>query len=138
MLTVRQVEDSEDEAGHQPIQHEGVVLSEVEKIPRPQIELGVSQNDFLFFEDEWASYKRSCEIRDETEMRDQLQAACSEDLRRNLLNCLGSKLKTLTEQQMMDEIQKLAVLAQNNLIKVVQVLALPQDISLIYFQLREL
>ena len=56
-----------------------------------------------------------------------LRAACNEDLRRNLYNYLGSKLKTLTEQQMMDEIQKLAVLAQNNLVKMVQLLALFQD-----------
>ena len=80
---VRQVEDSEDEAVHQPIQHGSVVeekfatqqvpcTQQPEKIPRPQIKLGVSQNDFSYFEDEWASYKRSCRIRDETETRDQL------------------------------------------------------------------
>ena len=98
-----------------------------EKVPRPQIKLGVGQDEFSYFKDEWTSYKRSCGITDETETRDQLRAACNEDLRRNLFNCLGSKLKTLTEQQMMDEIQKLAVLAQNNLVKVVQLLALSQD-----------
>ena len=98
-----------------------------EKVPRPQIKPGIGQDEFSYFKDEWTSYKRSCGITDETETRDQLRAACSEDLRRNLFNCLGSKLKTLTEQHMMDEIQKLAVLAQNNLVKVVQLLALSQD-----------
>merc|ERR1712030_287381 len=93
----------------------------------PQIKLGVSQDEFSYFKDEWTSYKRSCGITDETETRDQLRAECNEELRRNLFNCLGSKLKTLTEQQMMDEIQKLAVLAQNNLVKIVQLLALSQE-----------
>ena len=46
---------------------------------------------------------------------------------KNLFNCLGSKLKTLTEQEMMDEIKKLAVLAQNNLVKMVQFFELSQD-----------
>ena len=74
-----------------------------EKVPRPQIKLGVSQDEFSYFKDEWTSYKRSCDITDETETRDQLRAACNEDLRRNLFNCLGSKLKTLTEQQKRDQ-----------------------------------
>ena len=108
-------------------QAQGQAKPRTEKVPRPQIKLGVSQDEFSYFQDEWTSYKRSCGITDETETRDQLRAACNEELRRNLFNCLGSKLKTLTEQQMMEEIQKLAVLAQNNLVKLVQLLALCQD-----------
>ena len=113
--------------GQPGTQAQGQAKPRAEKVPRPQIKLGVSQDEFSYFQDEWTSYKRSCDIRDETETRDQLRAACNEDLRRNLFNCLGSKLKTLTEQQMMDEIQQLAVLAQNNLVKIVQLLALYQD-----------
>ena len=37
----------------------------------------------------------------------------------NLFSCLGSKLDTLTKQQLLEEIEKLAVLQQNNLVKVV-------------------
>ena len=108
-------------------QAQGQAKPRAEKVPRPQIKLGVSQDEFSYFQDEWTSYKRSCGITDETETRDQLRAACNEELRRNLFNCLGSKLKTLTEQQMMEEIQKAAVLAQNNLVKIVQLLALFQE-----------
>ena len=75
----------------------------------------------------WLSYKRSYGITDETETRDQLRSACHEDLNRGLYNCLGSRLESLTEQQMLDEIEKLAVLAQNNLVNVVHLLALSQD-----------
>ena len=98
-----------------------------EKVPRPQIKLGIGQDEFSYFKNGWTSYKRSCGITDETEIRDQLRAACHEDLRRNLFSCLGSKLDTLTEQQLLDEIEKLAVLSQNNLVKVVHLLALSQD-----------
>ena len=37
------------------------------------------------------------------------------------------KLESLTEQQMLEEIEKLAVLAQNNLVNMVHLLALSQD-----------
>ena len=99
--------------------HAASAKPRAEKVPRPQIKLGVSLDEFSYFQDEWASYKRSCGITNETEITDQLRAACEEELKRNLYNCLGSKFKTLTEQQMMDEIQKAAVLAQNNLVKIV-------------------
>ena len=98
-----------------------------EKVPRPQIKLGIGQDEFSYFKNKWTSYKRSCGITDETEIRDQLRWACHEDLHRDLFSCLGSKLETLTEQQMLDEIEKLAVLSQNNLVNVVHLLALSQD-----------
>ena len=85
-----------NEHSEQPPQVGGQAVSakpRAEKVPRPQIKLGVGQDEFSYFKDEWTSYKRSCGITDETETRDQLRAACSEDLRRNLFNCLGSKLK---------------------------------------------
>ena len=98
-----------------------------EKVPRPQIKLGIGQDEFSYFKNRWLSYKRSCGITDETETRDQLFVACHKDLKRNLFSCLGSKLETLTEQQMLAEIEKLAVLPQNNLVNVAQLLALSQD-----------
>ena len=64
------------------------VKPRAEKVPRPQIKLGVSQDEFSYFQDEWTSYKRSCDITDETETRDQLRAACNEELRRNFSTAL--------------------------------------------------
>ena len=98
-----------------------------EKVPRPQNKLGIGQDDFSYFKNRWISYKRSCGITDETESRDQLRSTCTEDLNRSLFSCLGSKLETLTEQQLLNEMEKLAVLSQNNLVKVVHLLALSQD-----------
>ena len=68
-----------------------------EKVPRPQIKMGIGQDEFSYFKKRWISYKRSCGITDETETRDQLRSACHEDLKRDLFSCLGSKLETLTE-----------------------------------------
>ena len=47
----------------------GQAKPRAEKVPRPQIKLGVSQDEFSYFQDEWTSYKRSCDITDETETR---------------------------------------------------------------------
>ena len=90
-----------------------------EKVPRPQIKMGIVQDEFSYFKNRWLSYNRSCGIMDETEVRDQLRSACHEDLNRCLYNCLGTKMESLTEQQMLDQIEKLAVLAQNNLVNLV-------------------
>ena len=37
-----------------------------EKVPRPQIKLGIGQDDFSYFKNRWTSYKQSCGITDET------------------------------------------------------------------------
>ena len=83
------------------------------KSSKPQIKLGIGQDKFSYFKIGWTSYKRFCGITDEIEIRDQLRAACHEDLRRNLFSCFGSKMDTPTERQFLDEIEKLAVLFQN-------------------------
>merc|ERR1712208_50297 len=107
------------EHSEQPPQVGGQAASakpRAEKVHRPQIKMGIGQDEFSYFKNRWISYKRSCGITDETETRDQLRSACHEDLNRGLFSCLGSTLESLTEQQMLDEIEKLAVLSQNNLV----------------------
>ena len=122
LLTLHQ--QNNHQSGAQP---QVQIKPRAEKVPRPQIKLGIGQDEFSYFKNRWISYKRSCGITDETETRDQLRSACNEDLNRGLYNCLGSKLETLTEQQMLDEIEKFAVESQNNLVNVVHLLALSQD-----------
>ena len=85
-IQLLQLHDKQEHAlVQQPIQAgaqaAGQAKPRAEKVPRPQIKLGVSQDEFSYFQDEWTSYKRSCDITDETETRDQLRAACNEDLR---------------------------------------------------------
>ena len=59
-------------AGQPGAQAQGQAKPRAEKVPRPQIKLGVSQDEFSYFQDEWTSYKRSCGITNETEITDQL------------------------------------------------------------------
>ena len=59
----------------QPPQVDGQVVStkpHAEKVPRPQIQMGIGQDEFSYFKNMWLSYKRSCAITDETEVREQL------------------------------------------------------------------
>ena len=55
-----------------------------EKVCRPTIKMGSSENDFIFFQCFFESYKRSCQLTDVADIRDQLLACCEIDLRRDL------------------------------------------------------
>ena len=89
--------------------------------------MGIGQDEFSYFKDRWTSYKRSCWLTEEQEIKSQLRAACHEDLQKDLYSSLGTKLNSLTEQQLLTQIESLAVLSQNNLVNVVHLLALSQD-----------
>ena len=54
-------------------------------------------------------------------------SACHKDLHKDINSCLGSKVDTLTEVELLAEIENLAVLAQNNLVNVYYFLALNQE-----------
>ena len=124
-----QVQPPPQAAGQAAPQVQTQLKPRAEKVPRPTLKLGVGQDEFSYFKDNWELYKRSCDITDEHSVRDQLRAACDEDLKlkKDLFSSCGSKLKTFTEPELLAEIEKLAVLAQNNLVNVVQLLALTQD-----------
>ena len=64
---------------------------------------------------------------DTAEIRDQLVAACDEDLARDLHRSMGTKLDTATEAELLLEIENFCVIPQNNLVNVVKLLALTQD-----------
>jgi hypothetical protein len=55
-------------------------IAKVEKVPRPVLKHGVGQDDFQFFLSRWDAYKRSCQLTDVSEIRDQLVACCKQDL----------------------------------------------------------
>ena len=62
----------------------------VEKVSRPTIKMGSSEDDFIFFQCLFDSYKRSCQLTNVTDIRDQLLACCETDLRRDLHRYLGT------------------------------------------------
>ena len=101
--------------------------SKAEKVARPKIQLGVSEDEYGFFECLWASYKRSCELSEVEDIRDQLLACCETELRRDIHRSLGSAVQTKSEQEIMLEIKKLAVLVRSNLVNVVALMSASQE-----------
>ena len=104
-----------------------LAVSKAEKVPRPVVKMDMGEDDYLYFESRWESYKRATGLKDAQLIRDQLLAACSEDLSRDLFRLVGSAIQLLTEEKLLKKIKELAVRPQNNLINVVKLLGLEQE-----------
>ena len=68
----------------QPAQVTNTQKHKAEKVSRPIIKMGSSEDDFIFFKCLFESYKRSCQLTNVADIRDQLLACCEMDLRRDL------------------------------------------------------
>ena len=79
----------------QPVQVVETKKSKAEKVSRPTIKMGSTEDDFIFFKCLFESYKRSCQLTDITDIRDQLLACCETDLRRDLHRYLGTGVDTM-------------------------------------------
>ena len=60
-----------------------------EKVPRPVLKKGQSEDKFLHFSRQWVRYKRASNLKDEQQIRDQLLACCDEELIEELNNLHG-------------------------------------------------
>ena len=98
-----------------------------EKTRRPSLQKGISEDRFLTFQRQWARYKKSTGMQDESMIRAQLLACCSEELGDELDNFHGEKLDEKNESELISEIRKLAVVAQNNLVNIMRLRSLVQD-----------
>ena len=100
-----------------------------ETVPRPKLSKGISEDKYVHFDRQWARYKRSqlSGIREETMIRDQLLACCSEELLQDLENMFGAQLDQKSEVQLMADMRRLAMVAQNNLVNIVRLRSLEQD-----------
>ena len=105
----------------------GVRKSKAEKVSRPTIKMGSSEDDFNFFQCLFESYKRSCELTDAADIRDQLLACCETDLRRDLHRYLGTSVTTKSEAELLGEIKKIAVILRSNLVNVVSLMSATQE-----------
>ena len=99
----------------------------VEKVPRPALKKGQSEDKFLHFSRQWARYKRASNLVNDQQIRDQLLACCDEELMEELNNLHGDQLDTKTEEQLMAEMKTLAIVAQNHLVNIVRLRSLVQD-----------
>ena len=86
-----------------------------EKVSCPTIKMGSSEDDSIFFKCLFESYRRSCQLTDDTDIRDQLLACSETDLRRDLYRYLGTGVDTKSEVELMAEIKKIAVITRSNL-----------------------
>ena len=60
-------------------------------IPRPQVEEGITESDWLFFVAQWARYKASTGLSEASETQ-HLWAACAESLQRSLHNAGAGRI----------------------------------------------
>ena len=81
-----------------------MAVSKAEKVPRPVVKMDMGEDDYLYFESRWKSYKRATGLKEEQLIRDQLLAACSEDLSRDLFRLVGTSIQLLTEDQLLTRI----------------------------------
>ena len=101
--------------------------SKAEKVSRPTIKMGSSEDDFIFFQCLFESYKRSCQLTNVTDIRDQLLACCEIDLRRDLHRYLGTGVDNKSEVELLAEIKKIAVITRSNLVNVVSLMSAAQE-----------
>ena len=67
----------------------------MEKIPRPQLSGGSSQEDFRQFEIQWDQYVRASNETDDVRLRDQLLQCPDTDLRKGVHRALGVGVATI-------------------------------------------
>jgi hypothetical protein len=100
--------------------------SRLEKLPRPTISAGSNQQDYKFFIEQWNRYKRSSGEADADKLRDQLMYCPDKALRKHVRS-LGDRADTITEEDLLKEIEKLVVERQSNLINTVALMSATQE-----------
>ena len=98
-----------------------------DKVRRPELKKGISEDKFLHYQRQWVRYKRATGLADEETIRDQLLSSCSEELAEDMENLYGEQLDTKTESELLAKMHQLAVVAQNHLVNVVRLRSLMQD-----------
>ena len=100
---------------------------QLSKIPRPEISGGCSQEDFKFFTRKWAQYVRSSNEKDKTKLKDQLTNCPNDSLRNALYKALGDRIDTINVEDLMKEIEELAVVRQSNNVNTLAMITAKQE-----------
>ena len=88
-----------------------------DSIPRPSIQENSTDSDWSFFEAQWKRYMLGSNMTAAEEIQ-QMWAACSQSLQRQLHNGGGARAKTPT--QLLASIKFLAVKRHNNIVNIVE------------------
>jgi hypothetical protein len=105
----------------------GGARSKLQKIDRPKLTSNCNQQDFEFFKDEWGTYCSSIGVQPDNIIWDQLLQCAEELLRKTLHMTLGSRTKTISSKDMMEEIMKAAAEKQSDLLNEVKLLEARQE-----------
>jgi hypothetical protein len=100
---------------------------QLSKIPRPEISGGCSQEHFKFFNRKWAQYVRSSNEKDETKLKDQLTNCPNNSLRNALYKALGDRIDTINVEDLMKEVEELAVVRQGNNVNTLAMITAKQE-----------
>jgi len=95
-----------------------------DKFPRPEIDDPATDTDWQYFVSSWESYKRATKVTGQTAC-DQLWHCPSASLKKKVFD--SGVRPTMTEEQIMTGIKRLAVKAHNNMINIVQFQSLCQE-----------
>lgn len=80
------------------------------KPARPVIHAGQTDNQWLLFLDSWGRYKELANLAKPERIRNELRAACSDDVNELLFELYGpQQLNNMTEDQLLEAIHKVAV-----------------------------
>jgi len=115
MLVMHREDNHQQPRPVQVVEIAGNQKRRAEKDSRPTIKIGSREDDFIFFKCLFESYKRSCQLTDDTDIKDQFLACSETDLRRDLYRYLGTGVDTKSEVELMAEIKKIAVITRSNL-----------------------
>lgn len=87
----------------------------VEKPKRPTITAGLTLEKWNFLESRWVQYKNLAGLTS-TNIAEHILECCDDDLRFDLHRSIGPTIITLTEDQVLSEIKKLAVTEDNTIV----------------------
>ena len=72
-----------------------------DKVRRPGLKKGISEDKFLHYQRHWVRYKRATGLADEESIRDQLLLSCSQELADDMENVYGEQLEEKDGQMRM-------------------------------------
>ena len=100
----------------------------LQKLVRPVLTTGCSQQDFGFFKDEWRRYAASTDTQNDALLRDHLLQCAETGLRKTLQNTIGAdRMSTITVIELMKEIEKAAVEKQSDLLNKVKLMEAKEE-----------
>ena len=105
----------------------GAIKIHMEKIPRPQLSGGSSQEDFRQFKVQWEQYVRASNETDQVKLRDQLLQCPDTDLKKAVHRALGVKVTTINVADLLKEMETLAVIKQSNHVNILAMIKSKQE-----------